>query len=159
MFEQFSDNSEYLCCWDSYLPHQGTTDSTVKLWTDRAWVDAWEWIWDWFWSVTMYSNGTLPLPLPLDAQCVYTLSPISYILSLFILSISYCTEERDNFQIIFPESYPESCFQLKCPCYVTLVFYVPLKLLFLSSAAFIPLSCSCFVFISVYILYWTKLYV
>ena len=39
---------------------------------------AWEWVWDQFWSGTMHSNGTLPLTLPLpltlDARCVYTLS-------------------------------------------------------------------------------------
>ena len=29
--------------------------------------DAWERVWDRFWSVTMHSNGTLPLPLPLTA--------------------------------------------------------------------------------------------
>ena len=27
--------------------------------------DAWEWVWDRFLSVTMHSNGTLPLPLTL----------------------------------------------------------------------------------------------
>ena len=32
-----------------------------------------EWIWDPFWSVTMHSNGTVPLDPPLDARCVYTL--------------------------------------------------------------------------------------
>ena len=43
--------------------------------------DAWEWVWDRFWSVTMHSNEnyltlrmTLPLPLMLDARCVYSLN-------------------------------------------------------------------------------------
>ena len=43
---------------------------------DLHWVygDAWEWIWDPFWSVTMHSNGTLPLDALLDARCVHTLT-------------------------------------------------------------------------------------
>ena len=38
--------------------------------------DTWEWAWDRFWSITMHSNGTLLLDVPVDARCVYTLSPL-----------------------------------------------------------------------------------
>ena len=46
-------------------------------WSGDACHDAWEWVWDRFWSITMHSNGTLPLDVPLaalvDARCGYAL--------------------------------------------------------------------------------------
>ena len=56
---------------------------------DLHWVygDAWEWVWDRFWSVTIHSNGTLPLPLmldmPLDARCEHSLIVQSNMYSIF----------------------------------------------------------------------------
>ena len=41
--------------------------------TFAAPLAAWEWVSDPFWSVTIHSNGTLPLDALLGAQCVYTL--------------------------------------------------------------------------------------
>ena len=72
-----------------------------QLWSFDAWVDAWEWVWDRFWSVTMYSNGTLPLPLPLDVpldtRCVYTLMAHSHCTgSVSILHYVLYTLHRDR---------------------------------------------------------------
>ena len=69
---------------------------SLKLWTDgvaavaaslKFWRLDWRLrIWDQFWRVTMYFNGTLPLPLtldaPLDARCVYTLTTNAKLTSL-----------------------------------------------------------------------------
>ena len=46
----------------------------INYWSGDACHDAWEWVWDPFWSVTMHSNGTLPLDALLDARCGYAFS-------------------------------------------------------------------------------------
>ena len=59
---------------------KGINTPSVKrqLWSFDACHDVWEWICYPFWSVTMHSNGTLPLLLsldvPLDARCGYSLN-------------------------------------------------------------------------------------
>ena len=46
------------------------------------------------WSITMYSNGTLPLDAPLDARCVYTLTQDIFI-TMMIYKISQETSKGD----------------------------------------------------------------
>ena len=63
--------------------------------TDLYWVygDAWECVWDRFWSITMYFNGMvsllLPLPLPLDARCVYALTVLLHSIVSRDFDLSY----------------------------------------------------------------------
>ena len=65
------------------LPIKCITTPSVKRQIGFHWIhcdtylDAWEWVSDWFSSVTMHSNGILPLPLDalLAARCGYSLKP------------------------------------------------------------------------------------
>ena len=72
--------------WKSSTPNLGHNHTErqapgTRLDPIDAHLDAWEWVWDWLSSITMYSNGTLLLPLmldtPLATRCGYSFSIIS----------------------------------------------------------------------------------
>ena len=77
-----------------------------QLWSFAAYHDAWEWVWDRFWSVTMYSNGTLPLRLtrgvvmPLQGNAVddklFTFSISSLVLDTEYLFVYIATPKRET---------------------------------------------------------------